>query len=117
MSNPVVHFEVIGKDPAALRAFYGEVFGWEIHADNPMGYGMVHTGTEHGIGGGIGGTDGSAPTGITFYVEVDDLQAALDAVAAKGGSVVMPPTDVPDGPSIAQFLDPEGNRIGLTKGM
>jgi predicted enzyme related to lactoylglutathione lyase len=29
----------------------------------------------------------------------------------------MPPMDVPGGPSIAQFKDPEGNLIGLVKGM
>lgn len=29
----------------------------------------------------------------------------------------MPPMDVPDGPSIAVFADPEGNQIGLVSGM
>jgi len=39
MSQPVVHFEVIGKDPARLRKYFGELFGWEfdvrVHGDRP----------------------------------------------------------------------------------
>ena len=30
MPQPVVHFEVIGKDPARLRKYFGELFGWEF---------------------------------------------------------------------------------------
>ena len=51
----------------------------------------------------------------TFYVEVDDLQAKLDAIEAAGGSTVQPPMDVPNGPSIALFKDPDGNLVGLVK--
>ena len=31
MPNPVVHFEVVGKDPAALVKFYGADRGRSIH--------------------------------------------------------------------------------------
>ena len=41
--RPVVHFEVHGRNAAALQDFYSKAFGWDIHADNPMNYGMVHT--------------------------------------------------------------------------
>jgi hypothetical protein len=34
-----------------------------------------------------------------------------------GGKTVLPPTDVPEGPSLALFSDPEGNVIGLVTGM
>src|SRR4051795_13731317 len=57
MANPVVHFEVIGSDGAKLQAFYRDVFGWSIDANNPMQYGMVSAGSERGIGGGIAGYD------------------------------------------------------------
>jgi predicted enzyme related to lactoylglutathione lyase len=43
-------------------------------------------------------------------------RAALDKIAANGGSTVEPPLDVPGGPSIALFSDPEGHVIGLVKG-
>jgi len=41
MGQPVIHFEVIGKDAKALQDYYSELFGWEIDASNPMGYGIV----------------------------------------------------------------------------
>ncbi len=80
-----------------------------------MNYGMVTTG-EGAISGGVGPSMDGAPA-VTFYVEVDDLQAALDRVIELGGEMVMPPMDVPGGPSIAMFSDPAGNKIGLVKGM
>ncbi len=113
MAEPVVHFEVIGRDGAALQSFYSNLFGWKIDTNNEIGYGMVEAG-EGGIGGGVAGSpDGS--TLVTFYVSVDNLQAALDKAESLGGKSVMPPMDVPGGPSIAQFTDPQGNRIGLVK--
>ena len=41
MGQPVVHFEVVGKDGAALRSYYSDLFGWQIDADTPMNYGIV----------------------------------------------------------------------------
>jgi len=115
MANPVNHFEVLGKDGPALQDFYRSVFDWTIDAGNPMNYGVVAPG-EGGIGGGVAASqDGSSV--VTFYVQVDDLQAALDKAEAAGGKTVMPPMDVPGGPKIAQFSDPAGNTIGLSSGM
>ncbi len=114
MANPVVHFEIVGSDGAALQTFYGDLFDWDIDANNPMSYGMVAAG-EGGIGGGVAASqDGSAM--VTIYVQVDDLQAALDRAEELGAKTVMPPMDVPGGPSIAVFSDPQGNTIGLVKG-
>lgn len=65
MGQPVVHFEIIGKDAAKLQSYYTDLFGWEINADNPMKYGIVgrypsaSAGADLGIGGGVGrGPDG-----------------------------------------------------------
>ena len=30
MPNPVVHFEIIGKDQQLLESFYKSVFDWQI---------------------------------------------------------------------------------------
>ncbi len=113
MTNPVAWFEVTGSDAGALQRFYSELFGWQIDASNPMNYGMVEA-QEGGIPGGVGPSpDGSAQ--VTFYVSVPDLQAALDRAGELGGKIVMPPMEVPDGPTLAYFADPAGNRIGLMK--
>lgn len=100
----------MGQDPAALQGFFAELFDWEVNADNPMNYGMVTPQEGKGIGGGISGGMGSSY--VTFYVEVDDLQATLDKAVALGGSVVMPVTEVP-GVTFAQFATPEGHVIGV----
>ena len=113
MPNPIVHWEVIGKDGKALQDFYGKLFGWKVDANNPMNYGMV-TADDAGIGGGISaGEDGQSH--VTVYVEVDDLQAYLDKAESMGGKTMMPPTAIPGGPEIALFGDPEGHVIGLVK--
>jgi len=115
MGNPVVHFEAIGPDGPALQAFYSGVFGWTVDTSIPMGYGVVDNGGE-GINGGVAGSpDGSAHA--TFYVQADDPQATLDEIVGKGGSVAMPVSEVPGGPTIALFSDPAGNLVGLVKAM
>ena len=113
MANPVTWFEVIGKDGDKLRKFYSDVFGWKIDANNPMNYGMVNN-EGKGIDGGVG--QGDKPS-LTFYVEVPDAAAALKQAEAAGAKVVMPVMDVPGGPTIAQFSDPEGNVVGIMKPM
>ena len=67
MGQPVVHFEIIGRDPAGLRGYYGELFGWEFHTGDaateavsrPGKYGFVDGSTTgDGINGGVGGGEG-----------------------------------------------------------
>jgi len=57
MANPVVHFEVTGKDGKKLQDFYSKAFGWKVNADNPMNYGIVDAAD---TGGGIGGASARA---------------------------------------------------------
>jgi hypothetical protein len=112
MGNPVVHWEITGRDAGKLHAFYRELFDWKINADNPINYGLVDTG-----GGGInGGIDESKDrTRVTFYVQVDDLKKVLDKVEALGGKTLVPPTEIPNMVTFALFSDPDGNVIGLVK--
>jgi predicted enzyme related to lactoylglutathione lyase len=114
MPNPVVHFEVLGQDAEATQAFYAKIFDWPMEKVMDA-YAMVRPVGEDGIAGGVGSTMGNGPGHSTFYVEVDDLQATLDAIEAAGGSTVQPPMDVPNGPSIALFNDPDGNLVGIVK--
>ncbi|MBV9120572.1 MAG: VOC family protein, partial [Chloroflexi bacterium] len=73
------------------------------------------TGGQGGINGGVGANqDGSSR--VSVYAQVSDLQATLDQVEALGGKTILPPTDVPGGPTLAMFTDPAGNITGLLKG-
>src|SRR5712692_1731260 len=116
MAQPVTHFEVQGKDGKRLQQFYAQLFDWKIDANNPMEYGMIDTGGK-GINGGIGGNGPSEEhSRVTFYVEVSDLQAALDKAEKLGGKTLMPITEIPGAVTMAMFADPEGNTVGLIKG-
>jgi predicted enzyme related to lactoylglutathione lyase len=119
MGNPVVWFEVMGKDGAKLRSFYGDLFGWSYDDVEGMDYGMVQNadgGSMPSIPGGIGTAPEGAPNYQTFYVGVDDIPGALEKAESLGGTTMVGPMDLPMGGKIAIFSDPEGNMIGLFKG-
>lgn len=116
MKNPIIHFEIMGPDGEKLRKFYEDAFGWTIQVmpGDGMDYGMLDGTEGPGIGGGIG-TDPSGQARVSVYVEVDDPDAYLKKVESAGGEVIMPTSDVPGGPTIAMFKDPQGNITGLVK--
>lgn len=118
MKHPVIHFEIMGQDAPKLRNFYADVFGWEVAPPIPnyeVQYSLVDPvpGFQRGIMGGIG----EAPQGydghVTFYVHVDDIEGTFAKVEALGGSRMMGPDKVPNGPIIGLFQDPEGHTIGV----
>ena len=118
MGQPVVHFEVMGKDADKLRSYYSQLFGWEFKTDNPMNYGIVQRdGNVAPDGTGIGGGVGEAPEGydghVTFYIGVPDVEAALAKAEGLGGTRMMGPDKVMDSLEIGLFGDPEGHVIGV----
>ena len=115
MGAPITHVEINSSQQKKLLDFYAKLFDWHMDTSNPMGYAMVDTHAGKGIGAGIGqAQDGTK--GVTFFVDVSDLKATLEKVKQLGGRVVLEP--VQTGPvTIAPFADPEGNIIGLAKGM
>lgn len=119
MGYPVVHFEVIGKDAAALRTFYATAFGWKfdhpIEAANVQEYAVAHPEGGTGIDGGIGRAPDGYDGHVTFYIGVPDAAEALRTIESAGGKTMMAPQQVPGGPTIALFTDPEGHTVGLVQ--
>lgn len=119
MGQAVVHFEVMGQDGALLRRFFSDLFGWSIDADNPMGYGVVTHSDNHdaagvGIGGGILGGMAPGQDGVTFYVEVPDVEATLAEAERLDGARIMGPQQVDGGRLVfGHLLDPEGHHVGV----
>ena len=115
MPSPVTHFEVLGADAPALQRFYGEAFGWQMQDVMGGAYYMANPGGESGINGGVGAAPDGGAGHVTFYVEVDDPAAALAKISQLGGRTLQEPMDIPNGPTIAMFADPEGHAVGLVK--
>lgn len=114
--RPIVHFEIHARDRAKLQEFYRTLFEWDIEDRSEMNYSMIGAGIggpEGGVGGGIAQSP-AAPM-VTVYVQVADLGETLKKAESMGGGTVSPPMDVPNGPTIAQMRDPEGNVIGLVQ--
>lgn len=112
MANPVMWFEIIGKDSVGLQKFYRDVFGWKLTPPvKEMGnYSMLER-PDAGIGGGIGEGD----TRTSVYVECADPQRFVDRAVASGATVLMPVTEITPGTTIAMLLDPAGNTFGVMK--
>jgi uncharacterized protein len=123
MSAPVVHFEIIGKDPVRLRRFYKALFCWDGEispTSNLVSDAGQYTFIDPlpvpgapGPAGGIGGGPNFAPS-VLFYVAVPDVEAALHRVEELGGSRLLGPASTPNGQLvIGRFTDPEGNLVGV----
>jgi uncharacterized protein len=122
MGNPVVHFELIGPDPARLRQFYSRLFGWDAAPGAPVAE-QVSQPTEYSFiapadnappaAGGIGGGAGFESHAI-FYVGVETVSEVLSTAEELGATVVLPPQRNEAGNvTIAHFRDPAGNLVGI----
>lgn len=108
--NGIGHFDVAGPDLAALQSFYGEVLGWQVTPRGP-GYAMLAT-PEGGPDGAL--VEAETPA-LTIGIVVPDLDKAVSAAAAGGGSIAMPVLD--NGwVRKAQVRDPAGNLLTLIQG-
>jgi len=110
-NGKICYLEIPAVDVRQSAAFYHAVFSWKIRQ---RGDGAI------AFDDGVGQVSGSWVTGrpplgspgILVYIMVDSVAAALEAVVAHGGEIVVPlgshPTEI-----IAQFRDPAGNVLGL----
>ena len=112
MGMPVVHFEIGTKELSSSSRFYQSLFEWDVAGDE-RGYGVVETGSDVGIGGGLLQTPEHVPPYVTIYVRVDDLDKYLIRVEELGGKKVMAPMPIEGVGSFAMFADPDDNVVGL----
>ena len=109
-------------DLEGAKAFYTELFGWEFvdQGDDFGGYNMIKKG-ENFIGGAMSSLmtpEGPAeepqyPTSWTIYLDVADIDVALEKAAAKGGTVMVPAMQVGDSGKMALVQAPDGEVIGM----
>ena len=90
MPNPIVHAEIRSADPDATRAFFGQLFGWTFPEGAIPGYTYVDSGVPDALPAGISPLQGGSPI-VTFFVGVDDIDAAVAEATRLGGRVVQEP--------------------------
>lgn len=98
--------EAAVADPAAARAFYSAVFGFEWDATEGMEpYATFRTGDRPL--GGLGAIQPGLPTGWTVCFAVASTDGAVSSVEAQGGKVLYPAEDTEFG-RFAVVEDPWG---------
>jgi uncharacterized protein len=110
-NGKICYLEIPTADVERSVSFYQGVFGWKTRR---RGDGAI------AFDDAVGGVSGSwvlnrpvsRAVGLLIYVMVDSVEAAVDAVVARGGRIVQPlGADAPE--LTARFADPDGNVLGL----
>jgi hypothetical protein len=118
--------ELATNDPDAAIKFYTELLGWEMKSSAmptcegapegaaPFVYNEIVVGGRH-VGGiyKMGPEYGGAPSHWMSYVAVDDVDAKAEQVKRLGGTVCVPPTDIPNTGRFCVVNDPTGAAISL----
>jgi uncharacterized protein len=114
LNGRFVWYELMTTDLAAARAFYGQVVGWHaIDAQMPGQDYWIFTVGEKPVAGLMARPEDAPPPSWSGYVAVEDVDAAAAKVTAAGGTVHVPPTDIPDVGRFSIVADPHGARLGL----
>jgi len=105
--------ELNTRDTETAKAFYGAVFGWTFE-DNDMGEAGTYTTIKLGespVGGILNMSERGVPEQVPahwqVYFAVEDTDATLEQGKQGGGSVMVPPMEVPAG-RFSILLDPHG---------
>lgn len=114
MTNAVMRWQILTKQPKRLEQFYSALFGWKISSDNSLGYMTVDTQSKEGIHGGMWPiSEKEGHSAVQLFIRVDDVKTHARKVEQLGGHVVIQPQTLPDGDEMAIAVDPDGIPFGI----
>lgn len=117
MNNPVQWLEIATTDLERAKNFYAKVFDLEFQFMAMPDSKMYMFGDPDKVGssGCLVQGEGSNPSadGTIIYFSCDDVATQAARVESAGGTVIVPKMDIGEFGFFAQFIDTEGNRIGL----
>ncbi|HZG03827.1 MAG TPA: VOC family protein [Streptomyces sp.] len=103
-------------DPERSRAFYGQALGLAVYREFGTG---PERGTVYFLGGGfleVSGRSEEPPApGLRLWLQVADVAAAREELAARGVEVLREPVREPWGLVEMWISDPDGVRIVLVE--
>ncbi|MFB4309499.1 VOC family protein [Actinomadura sp. GTD37] len=109
--------DLASPDPAASKAFYRGLFGWDSYTLNAGGFGDYEVFTDEAPGSGVAGlqslADDTQPPSWTCYFRVEDVDACVRTVLAAGGLPHVDPIDVAHIARIAVFADDQGAEFAV----
>lgn len=116
-SNPVVYFEIPVNNIERAIKFYKAVFDFNFDIENIDKNEMAlfpFSNESSGISGALAKGEIYKPTkdGVVIYFKTDNIDETLNLATLNGGQILYPKTDNGVG-IVAEFEDPEGNRIAL----
>jgi predicted enzyme related to lactoylglutathione lyase len=115
MSNDIAHFAIHATDCQRAKRFYETVFGWTFTPWGPPEFWRIET-SASGIHGALhkrrSPVSGQGMIGFECTIAVADVAAIGKAIAAAGGTVTMPPMEIPGVGTLLMFEDTEGNVVG-----
>ena len=110
--HPVRQFQILARDPEATARFYQQLFGWQVHQSNALGYRQISTGPG-GLEGGIWPTPPEGKPLVQLFIESGEIEDSVGRARALGAQVVVPPQALPEGDSLAILVDPEGRPFAV----
>jgi len=122
MANPVSWFEIATFDIERAKTFYEKVFlrkfkYMEVNGEKLYIFDADYEG--YGSGGALIESKTFKPStesGIIIYFSSEDVAIEAARVEDAGGKLIQGKTSLGDPGFIAQFVDTEGNKIGLYSG-
>jgi predicted enzyme related to lactoylglutathione lyase len=101
--------ELNTRDPEGAKEFYAQVFGWDARSPEGVPYAWLFNGVRGIAGMRVMGDEMPArvPPHWMTYFAVADTDAIVAAAPGLGGTVHVPPTDIPPG-RFAMLTDPAG---------
>ena len=114
-----VWYDLMSTDVAAVKKFYGDLFGWEFEeaGSKDVAYSVIkHSGN---IIGGIFALDRSRSKAehsqwISF-LSVENMESVIEYIKNSNGKIYTEPFDLPDRGRVTVAIDPQGSVLALVK--
>ncbi len=117
MKNLVEWFDIATTDIERAKKFYSKVFNLEFQLLDMPDSKMYMFGDSGQIGAAgclvQSKTNKPSSDGVIIYFSCEDVSIESNCIVEAGGKILFPKTNIGEFGYISQFIDTEGNRMGL----